>query len=137
MPATPKAMQSRTMTSAKRSLGLITELAAEHMKTLDNGGVPDAGFMASVQKYEESRVRLDTLARLAAGDDSAAELDGPDEVCVGRDDLGLLVGTLNEFVPGLNTGPDSPLGRILTALGQPDSIGQPGVSVTVTPDRSE
>ena len=98
MTTTPKALRSRALTSAKRSLGLISELIDGHLKTLENGGVPDAGFSASVQKYEESRVKLLILDALASDDGSAAELEGQDEVCVQQEDLDILAAALTEFV---------------------------------------
>lgn len=115
---TPKTLEKRTRTAALKSLALIAELAAKHQVQLDSGEVPDAGFTASVTKYEENRVKLMILAALAEDGGDASSEEPAGELAVQREDLDLLVAALQEFVPGLSTSPDSPLGRFRAVLAR-------------------
>ena len=114
------------MTAAKRSLKLILEEAQSQLATLENGGVPDSGFMASVIKYEQARANLDILLTLGA--DTPA--DG--EVLVQPGDLDVLLRLVRvQFGPDALAG-DSPLGH-LAAAAWPDGV--PAAVAAPAPDQ--
>lgn len=131
---TPKSLEKRTRTAALRSLGMILDLAEKHRAALEGGEVPDAGFTASVTRYEESRAALMTLARFsdeAVSDDAGCQLP-EGEVAVKGSDLEILVDALNEFVPPelLASAPGSPYYNVTAALsGEP----QPGPASEESP----
>ena len=120
MSTSPKTLRTRNMTAAKRSLKLILEEAQSQLATLENGGVPDSGFMPSVLKYEQARTALDIL--LTLGEDGPAD-DGTGEVRL--DDLGLFIRLVHQVVPGTDAlQADSPLGR-LAAVAYPGGLPAP------------
>lgn len=104
MTTTPKALRTRNMTAAKRSLALIRDAAEQHMSILEEGQVPESNFWASTYKYEQARLTLSLLDSLGedAGQDGNPDED-PDSgvgwATVRLDDLSLLIQVLREFVP--------------------------------------
>ena len=127
MPASPKTLRTRNMTAAKRSLKLILEEAQAQLATLENGGVPDSGFMPSVIKYEQALTALRTL--------DALDRDAPDdaiEVLVQPGDLDVLLRLVRvQFGPDALAG-DSPLGH-LAAAAWPDGV--PAAVAAPAPDQ--
>jgi len=118
-----RSARTRNLTAAKRSLQLVLDEAAGHMKALEDGStVPDGGFMASALKYEQALAQLRLLDSLAG---AGAEPE-PDETANGHavsaDDVGLLIGVLRAYalVPD-KTDPDTPLGHLVSfAFGDGD-----------------
>ena len=118
MTTTPKTLRSRNMTAAKRSLTLIRDGAAADLATIENGGVPESSFTASVATYEKALTVLRTLDALG----EAAPADGEGwlaTVEVYRDDLDVLIHLLRQSdVAGVITQAEdnSPIGHLLAAI---------------------
>jgi hypothetical protein len=117
-PKSPAAKaRAKQLAAAKRSLSLIAGEVAAAQAALENGGVPDRGFMASVLKYDQALaviIALDALGEAPApdGGDGLAE--------VSRDDLTTLIGVLKGLVPaGLLGSGDTPLARLEAAAAGP------------------
>jgi hypothetical protein len=126
MTTTPKALRSRNMTMAKRSLTLIRDAAVAALATLENGGVPDEAFAASVATYEKALAVLRTLDMLG----EAAPPPGKGwlaTVEVGRDNLDLLIHLLRQSdMAGViaQAEDNSPIGKLLAAVeGEPEKEG--------------
>jgi hypothetical protein len=118
MPASPKTLRSRNMTAAKRSARLIRDGAAADLATLENEGVPESSFAASVATYEKALTVLRTLDML--GEDGTPPGKGwLATVEVSRDDLDLLIHLLRQSdVAGVieRAEDSSPIGHLLAAV---------------------
>jgi len=124
-PQTPEAKalnaaRSRTLTAAKKSLGLIAEAVAKHQADLEAGTVPDSAFTASVLKYEALRSVLDALGKLAGGEPVVPEPEVPaparqeDAAATAqlREDVAVLIQVLAELAPELQPVKGYPLYRL-------------------------
>jgi hypothetical protein len=101
MSTSPKTLRNRNLTAAKRSLKLIRDEVLKHLDILENDGVPESTFTASLAKYETTLIVLRTLDALGkdyveAGDSQAS--DG--EVSVSRDGLAALIELLRSSEVG-------------------------------------
>jgi len=105
-------IRKRNLEAAKRSLKLLADGAAQAAAILDEGGVPEQAFTASVINYEKARSALALLDMIAAG--NTREPDGLVEVS--RDDLAPLVGLIRSGAPEAPA--DSHLGRLEQALAE-------------------
>ena len=126
MPTSPKALRSRNMDAMKRSLTLIRDAAVAALATIENHGVPDEAFAASVKTYEKALTVLRTLDAL--GETTPPDGEGcPDPVEVSRGDLDVLVGLLRQSdmagaIALAERG--SPIGNLLAAAaGEPELEG--------------
>ena len=117
-------LRKRNMTAAKRSLTLIRDAVLTHLDILEDGGVPESSFTASLAKYETALITLRTLDAL--GEDCAGT--GPaddDTVEVRRDDLEALVLFAREFTTEAGRPPGSPLGNLTQAVYPDGPPGEP------------
>ena len=118
MTTTPKALRSRNMAAMKRSLTLIRDAAVAALATIENHGVPDEAFAASVATYEKALTVLRTLDSLGEAAPPDGE-GGPDLVGVVRNDLYVLTVLLRQSdMAGMlaQAKEDSPIGRVMAAI---------------------
>jgi hypothetical protein len=123
-------VRGRKLTAAKRSLALVQDAIIAHDKTLKAGTVPDDGFLASAQKYEQARSELVLLDALAGGgDDGGAVSYGEGITDELRGDLALLVETIlsDPQVGGIS--PGTALAR-LAGVAWPSGNGPAPATVT-------
>lgn len=116
MTTSPKTLRNRNLTAAKRSLKIIGEAVTEHQATLEDGGVPESSFTASVVKYEAALTTLHTLDTL--GEEGPA---GEATVEVRADALEALVLFAHGFVTEAGRQPGSPIDELTRAV-YPDGI---------------
>lgn len=115
---TSKALRSRNLTAARRSLKLIAEAAAQHKGLLEEDTVPEASFAVHALSYDRALAVVRAVDALDDGDDVKGE-GWLATVEVSLDDLDILVGVLRQSDMAIaieQAGPGSPLGNILAVL---------------------
>jgi hypothetical protein len=91
--------RARLMAAARKSLALTAEAADAHRAALDEGKIPDGGFMPSAQKYHEILAVLAALDKLEVPDAAGAAPAGDDGLIeVRRADVADIVDSLRLLV---------------------------------------
>ena len=129
MTTSPKTLRARNMAALKRSLTLMRDAAIAALATIENGGVPDEAFAASVATYEKALTVLRTLDALGENAPPDGE-GGLATVEVRRDSLDLLITLLRQSsVAGVieQAEEGSPVNELLIAVaGVPDRNAREG-----------